>query len=169
MNEPYDNAVASADDIKHLRRAVRLALAAEGQGNLPIGAVITLNTEIIAEAGNALLVPHYHPGRHAEIEAIGRVPADLWPMSREMTCYTTLEPCVMCMGALLLHGFGRIVFGTTDPEGGAGPLLAHLPDYYGDGAGVPLWIGPRLAEICDPLYERVKARFDALPVGKNNF
>src|SRR5215213_6099790 len=148
MNEPADNSMANAQDIEHLRRAVRLALEAERQGNLPIGAVITLKTEIIAEAGNALLLPHYHPGRHAEMEALRRVPADLWPMSREMTCYTTLEPCVMCAGALLLHGFGRVVFGTTDPEGGAGPLLAHLPDYYANGAGVPRWIGPRLTEIC---------------------
>jgi tRNA(adenine34) deaminase len=87
-----------------------------------------------------------------------------------MTCYTTLEPCVMCAGALLLHGIGRVVFGTTDTEGGAGVLLSHLPDYYkGGAAGVPLWIGPTLPEVCDELYARVRARFDALPCGKNNF
>ena len=153
----------------YLHRAVELALEAERSGNLPIGAVITLKAEIIAEAGNALLTPYYHPGRHAEMEALRRVPAQLWPASREMTCYTTLEPCVMCAGALLLHGFGRVVFGTTDPEGGAGLLLSHLPDYYSNGAGVPTWIGPQLPEICDPLYARARQRFDALPCGKNNF
>jgi tRNA(adenine34) deaminase len=157
------------NDILYLRRAVNLALAAEQQGNLPIASVITLEDRVIAEAGNALLVPHYHPGRHAEIEALRRVPDDLWPRAREMTCYTTLEPCLMCTGTLLLHGVGRVVFGAEDCEGGGSRILAHLPDYYAEGAGVPLWIGPLLPEVCDPLYERVNVRFDTLPCGKNNF
>lgn len=98
-------------DLTFLGRAVRLALAAEAGGNLPVGAVVTLGSEVIAEAGNAVLAPSYHPGRHAETEALRLVPADLRPRGREMTVYTTLEPCVMCMGALLLHGVGRVVFG----------------------------------------------------------
>jgi tRNA(adenine34) deaminase len=146
-----------------------MALEAERLGNLPIGAVITLDNEVIAEAGNALLIPHYHPGRHAEIEALRRVPENLWQRAREMTCYTTLEPCMMCTGTLLLHGFGRVVFGAEDTEGGGSQMLAHLPDYYAGGAGVPLWVGPLLPEVCDPLYARVKARFDALPCGKSQF
>lgn len=168
MTRPLDDDLAE-QDTGYLRRAVRLALEAERLGNLPIGSVITLNGRVISEAGNAVLVPHYHPGRHAEMEALKHVPANLWPLSREMTCYTTLEPCAMCAGALLLHGIGRIVFGTTDTEGGAASLLAHLPDYYAGGAGVPLWVGPMLPELCDALYARVKKRFDSLPCGRNNF
>jgi tRNA(adenine34) deaminase len=103
------------------------------------------------------------------MEALRRVPPELWAHAREMTCHTTLEPCVMCAGALLLHGVGRVVFGARDPEGGAGALLSHLPDYYAGGAGVPLWVGPVLPAVCDPLYARVNARFDALPCGKNSF
>lgn len=80
-----------------------------------------------AEAGSSILTPIYHPGRHAETEALRRVPAGLWPRGREMSCYTTLEPCVMCFGALLLHGVGRVVFGARDREGGAGALLSRLP------------------------------------------
>ena len=156
-------------DLRHVRRAVELALEAERRGDLPVGAVVTLGGEVIAAAGNAVLAPAYHPGRHAETEALGRVPPDLWPRGREMTCYTTLEPCVMCAGALLLHGVGRVVFGALDPLGGAGPLLAHLPAYYAGGAGVPRWVGPVMPEVCDPLYRRVLSRFDSLPCGKNNF
>ncbi len=155
-------------DEEHLRRVVALALEAERLGNMPIGASLTLDDEIIADAGNALLVPFYHPGRHAEMEALARVPAKLWPRSREMTCYTTLEPCVMCAGALLLHGVGRVVFGAHDPEGGAGALLLSLPSYYAGGRGVPLWIGPLLPDVCDPLYERAALRFDALACGRLN-
>ena len=156
-------------DIELVRRAVARALEAERGGNLPIGSVLAVGGEVVAEAGNAVLVPVYHPGRHAEKEALARVPASLWPRGREMTCYTTLEPCVMCMGALLLHGVGRVVYGARDPEGGAGLLLAHLPRYYAGGAGVPLWLGPALADVCDPLYERSRARFDALACGRDNF
>lgn len=159
----------TTSDLDYVRRAVELALEAERMGNLSIGAVITLYDRVIAEAGNALLVPQYHPGRHAEIEALRRVPENLWGRAREMTCYTTLEPCIMCAGALLLHGVGRVVFGATDPEGGAGAVLAHLPGYYAEGAGVPVWVGPVLPEVCDPLYERVTERFDSLPCGKNSF
>ena len=159
-----------AEDVFYLQRAVQLALEAEAAGNLPVGAVLTLDGEVIAEAGNRVLKPHYHPGRHAEIEALGRVPAPLWPRAREMTCYTTLEPCVMCTGALLLHGIGRVVFGAEDKEGGGGQrTLAHLPAYYEKGAGVPLWHGPLLADICDALYERLKTRFNQLPCGKEHF
>ena len=168
MTKTPDDARAE-QDMNHLRRAVQLALEAERLGNLPIGAVITLNGLVISEAGNAILVPQYHPGRHAEMEALKHVPANLWPLSRGMTCYTTLEPCAMCAGALLLHGIGRVVFGTTDTEGGAGRLLAHLPDYYAGGSGVPLWVGPMLPELCDALYARAKERFDRLPCGRERF
>lgn len=153
----------------HLRRAVELALEAETAGNLPVGAVLTLDDRVIAEAGNSILRPHYYPGGHAEVESLRRVPAHLWSRAREMTCYTTLEPCVMCMGAILLHGVGRVVFGSSDPEGGAGVVLPHLPAYYArrGGAGVPEWIGPLLPELCDALYQRVKEKFDELPCGKS--
>jgi len=156
-------------DLSFVRRAVRLALDAEAAGNLPVGAVVTLGGRVVAEAGNAVLAPAYHPGRHAETEALRLVPAELWPHGREMSVYTTLEPCVMCAGALLLHGVGRVVFGALDTLGGAGPLLAHLPPYYSGGAGVPRWVGPLLPEVCDPLFRRVLARFDLLPCGKSNF
>lgn len=157
-----------SDDLKHLQRAVELALQAEQQGNLPIGAVITLDGSVIAEAGNAMLAPYYHPGRHAETEALRRVAIALWPRSREMTCYTTLEPCMMCMGALLLHGVGRVVFGAADTAGGAGKVLACLPDYYAGGKGVPHWHGPLLPEICDGLFKRALLRFDRLVAGNRS-
>jgi len=156
-------------DLRHIRRALHLALEAEAGGNLPVGAVVAMGGEVVAEAGNAVLVPFYHPGRHAETEALARVPASLWPRSREMTVYTTLEPCLMCAGAMLLHGVGRVVFGALDPLGGAGELLARLPAYYEDSAGVPEWVGPVMPELCDPLFRRVLELFDALPCGKNNF
>lgn len=151
-------------DHKYIARAIQVALEAERRGNLPVGALITLDGAVIAEAGSSILVPVYHPGRHAEMEALRSVPPELWPRSREMTCYSTLEPCVMCFGALLLHGVGRIVFGAEDKAGGAQAVLDHLPEYYTGGAGVPEWLGPVAAGECDELYTRAAERFDRLPV-----
>jgi tRNA(Arg) A34 adenosine deaminase TadA len=130
------------DDKKYISVAIQIALDAEIHGNLPVGAVITVDSNVIAEGGSSILTPVYDPGRHAEMEALRRVPVELWARAREMTCYSTLEPCVMCFGALLLHGIGRIVFGAEDRQGGAGSLMSHLPEYYASGRGVPQWIGP---------------------------
>ncbi len=155
-------------EIKYLERAIEIALHAEQVGNLPIGALIVLNDEVIAEGGSGIIVPHYHPGRHAEVEALRKVPLNAWPRSREMTCYTTLEPCLMCFGTLLLHGVGRVVFGSTDPEGGASAVFDHLPGYYSHGGTVPEWIGPVMPEKCDALYQRAKKIFDRLPCGRQH-
>ena len=151
-----------------MRRAIEVALASEGEGNLPIGSVIVLDGEIVGEGKSSVLKPSYHPGRHAEIMALRQVDDGLWPRAREMTCYTTLEPCVMCAGTLLLHGIGRVVFGAYDKLGGAGCTLEHLPPYY-DGGGIYEWDGPLMPEVCDPLYERADAAFEDLPVGRKQW
>jgi len=155
-------------EARFLERAVELALAAEKEGNLPIGAVITLDGEVLGEGANRMVSPRYDPGRHAEIEALRAVAADTWHRAWEMTCYSTLEPCVMCTGTLLLHGIGRVVFGASDVGGGGGVILEHLPAFFHGGAGVPEWIGPALPGRCDPLYARARAMFIELPCGKRS-
>ena len=132
---------------------------------MPIGSVITLDSAIIAEAGNTLLKPHYNPGGHAEMEVLHRVPVAYWPQAVKMTCYSTLEPCLMCFGSLLLHGIGRVVFGGSDPLGGASHIFSHLPPYYQQHGQIPHWIGPVAPETCDPLYQRAHERFIRLPCG----
>lgn len=146
-----------------LQVAIELALAAEAQGNLPVGAVIVLDGQIIAKGANAVLQPHYHPGHHAEMMALAQVPVELWPRAAEMSCYTTLEPCLMCFGSLLLHGVGSIYFGADDPEGGFRWVSGHLPPYYGSHRPPPRWQGPLRPEVCDPLFRRTQERFVTLP------
>lgn len=150
-------------DRRFLARAVEVALAAEAAGNMPVGAVLVRGDEVVAEGGNALLVPEFRPGNHAEVVTLRGAPVEAWEDPASLTCYTTLEPCVMCTGTLLLHGVGRVVFGAVDPEGGGRSILAHLPPYYADGRGVPSWEGPLDPETCDPLYERTRAAFQGLP------
>jgi tRNA(adenine34) deaminase len=73
-----------------------------------------------------------------------------------MTCYTTLEPCVMCFGAVVLHRIGRVVFGAKDPRGGALALLGHLPRDVGGEIAHVEWIGPLRPDLCDPLSTRAR-------------
>ncbi len=155
-------------DHELLDRAIALALASEARGGLPVGAVIGLAGTILAEGTSDVIGPPYHPGRHAETTALARVPIELWPRASEMVVVSTLEPCVMCFGACLLHGIGRIVFGAIDTRGGARFIREHLPPYYSDrGSTVrgPTWEGPLDPERCDPLYRRTDARFSSLPCG----
>ena len=74
-------------DRSYIQRSFELALEAEKQGNMPIGSVIANESRVIAEGMNQLLLPEYNPGAHAEIVAIGQVPATEWANAKDMTCY----------------------------------------------------------------------------------
>ncbi len=143
------------NDITHLRQAIRLARQAEQLGNLPIGSVITLDGNVIAEGKNSIWVPVVNPGRHAEIEAMAAVHAELWTRSNEMTLYTTLEPCMMCMSTILIHHIGRIVYGSSDVRAGASCVFGHMPLAFEKIAQATKLIGPALPQECDVLNERV--------------
>ena len=147
---------ASDEDTTYLRRAIELAREAERCGNLPIGAVVCLDGEIIAEGMNSIWQPVGDMTRHAEMEALRSVPAHLWSRSREVTLFTTLEPCPMCASAILLHQVGRLVFGALDPYGGIGVTTQSLPPYFREQFLLVEWIGPALPAECDPLCTRVR-------------
>jgi tRNA(adenine34) deaminase len=150
-----------SEDEKFMRRAIELAILAEREGNLPVGVVITLHGEVVAEGRNAIWVPEFDATRHAEIEALRAVQADLWESSDEMTLYTTLEPCLMCFGSILLHRVGRVVFGSSDSYGGASSVLSHLPPFFQERIENTQWLGPIMPAECDPLYKRLQALEEA--------
>lgn len=143
------------NDLLCLYRAIELALLAESEGNLPIGAVVSFNDRIVAEGRNAIWSPEFNPIRHAEIEALQKVPQAFWENSRQLTLYTTLEPCLMCAGAVLQHSIGRILFGSLDQYGGAGCVFGQMPPYFEEQLAGIEWLGPILPEKCDPLYQRI--------------
>jgi tRNA(adenine34) deaminase len=105
---------------------------------------------------NTIWQPATELTRHAEMEALRSLPPHLRPNCREMTLFTTLEPCLMCAGAILLHQIGRLVFGACDPKGGVAPCLDSLPPYFKRQLSLTPWIGPALPAECDPLYARVQ-------------
>ena len=136
-------------------RAVLLALEAEKAGNLPVGAVIALEGKMIAEGKNASWQPELRLHKHAEIEALRDIPKDLIEKAREMTLYTTLEPCLMCFGAIMLYGIGRLILGSADNFGGASVSFGHLPEFFEHQFQNMEWIGPAYTAACDPLFERL--------------
>ena len=101
-----------------MRRALAQAEMARSLDEVPIGAVITLNNEIIAEAHN-LTRTNADPTAHAESVAIRRAAEKLggWRLL-DATLYVTLEPCAMCAGAIVLARIRRVVFGAYDPKAG---------------------------------------------------
>ena len=115
-----------------MRIALELAQAAAEAGEAPIGAVVLdpATGEIIARAGNAPIATH-DPTAHAEILALRAAAAKLGNYRLTgLTLVVTLEPCAMCAGAISHARIGRLVFGASDPKGGAvisGPRFFEQP------------------------------------------
>lgn len=136
-----------------MQAALRLALAASVREEVPVGAVIVAEGDILGEAHNET-VQRRDPTAHAEVLAIQRA---LETVGEDRllfaTMYVTLEPCAQCAGALVLAKVGRIVFGAYDGRCGmAGsvydllrhPRLNHRPEV----------VGGLLAEECGDLLKR---------------
>lgn len=123
-----------------MRRALDLAAEAARAGEVPVGAVVTRGTEVIAEARNAMR-GSLDPTAHAEMVAIRRA-AEALGQSRLDGCtlWVTLEPCAMCAAAIALARVEALRFAAEDPKGGGvvhGPRLFgqptchHRPDVLG--------------------------------------
>ena len=104
------------NDEQYMRRALDLARRAEDEGEVPIGAVVVLQDEIIGEGWNRPIAAA-DPTAHAEIQAM-RAAAKQVSNYRltGATLYVTLEPCEMCVGAMFHARIGRAVYGATDPK-----------------------------------------------------
>ncbi|MCL4316183.1 MAG: tRNA adenosine(34) deaminase TadA [Gammaproteobacteria bacterium] len=102
-----------------MRYALKLAERAQQEDEVPVGAVLVLNDELIGEGWNRPIAAH-DPTAHAEIMAL-RAGAEKLGNYRlnDATLYVTLEPCVMCAGAMVHARIKRLVFGASDPKAGA--------------------------------------------------
>jgi len=120
------NEAHSTDDIQGIRQSLRLARHAESLGEVPVGAIVVHQGQIIGEGWNAPIA-HHDPSAHAEIVAL-RAAAQTMKNYRlpECTLYVTLEPCVMCLGAILHARIGRLVFAASDPKAGAVMSKTHV-------------------------------------------
>jgi tRNA(adenine34) deaminase len=136
-----------------MQAALRLARAASVREEIPVGAVVIADGEVLGEAHNET-VQRRDPTAHAEVlalhQALQRVGEDRLPTA---TLYATLEPCAQCAGAIVLAKVGRVVFGAYDSRCGmAGsvydllrnPRTNHRPEV----------VGGLMAEDCAELLKR---------------
>ena len=107
------------DNLRWMLHALTLAQHAEREGEVPVGAVVLLEGKIVGEGWNQPLASH-DPTAHAEVVAL-RTAAQAVANYRlsGATVYVTLEPCVMCAGAIIHARVARVVFGAYDPRAGA--------------------------------------------------
>jgi tRNA(adenine34) deaminase len=116
------------------------ARAAGARGEVPVGAVVVRDGEVLAQAGNRTLADK-DPTAHAELLAV-RAAAKKLGSERLTDCdlYVTLEPCAMCAAALSFARIRRLYYGAADPKGGAvdngvrffaSPTCHHRPEVYG--------------------------------------
>jgi tRNA(adenine34) deaminase len=111
--------ISIADDSLFMRAALEEARAAAVRGEVPIGAVIVLDEQIISRAGNRTIVD-CDPTAHAEIIAL-REAARAIGNYRLLgaSLYVTIEPCAMCAGAMIQARIARLIYGADDPKAGA--------------------------------------------------
>jgi tRNA(adenine34) deaminase len=109
-----------------MKEAIKEAKKAEELDEVPIGAVIVFQGEMIARAHN-LRESRQNAVAHAELLAIDQACQQMgtWRLE-DTTLYVTLEPCPMCSGAIMLSRVKRVVYGASDPKGGCAGTLMNL-------------------------------------------
>jgi len=137
---PRDNQGSFANDIGFMELALRLAEQAAAIGETPVGAVLVVDGEVVGAAHNRREIDR-DPTAHAEMLALRAASRRLarWRLTGG-ALYVTLEPCLMCAGAIVLARIDRLVYGAADPKAGAvtslyrtlaDPRLNHRVDVTG--------------------------------------
>src|SRR5262245_56891164 len=113
-------------DVTFMRRTFELAREAEAEGEVPVGALIVREGEIVAEGFNRPISTH-DPTAHAEMVAMRAAAAriDNYRLLGT-TLYVTLEPCAMCAGAMVHARVQRLVYAATDPRAGAAGSVFNI-------------------------------------------
>src|ERR1051326_4421533 len=99
-----------------MRRALELAKRAQDEGEVPIGALVVFENEILGEGWNRPIAAH-DPTAHAEIQAMRAAALSLKNYRLTgATLYVTLEPCEMCLGAMFHARIAKVIYGAKDPK-----------------------------------------------------
>lgn len=116
----------TAEDNKFMLEALKEAELAKAKGEVPVGAIIVRNGQVIGR-GHNLREKMRSPLAHAELLAIDEASLTLnsWRLE-DCTIYVTLEPCPMCAGAIIQSRIERLVYGASDPKGGCAGTIINL-------------------------------------------
>lgn len=150
------------EDYKWMQAAIAEAERAEAIGEVPIGAVIVKDGEIIGRGYN-LRETSLDPTAHAEMIAIREASRHLgaWRLL-DCTLYVTLEPCPMCAGALVQGRIRKVVYGTTDPKAGCAGTLMNLlqePRFNHETELVGGLMQQECADLLTRFFRRLRKRF----------
>jgi tRNA(adenine34) deaminase len=114
-----DDVLADGNDARFMRSALEEARAAAERGEVPVGAVVVINDEIVARAGNRTIAD-CDPTAHAEVIALRAASKRIGNYRLAgAALYVTIEPCAMCAGAIIQARIARLVYGAPDAKGGA--------------------------------------------------
>ena len=161
----------AVSDEMWMRHAMALALRAEAMGEVPVGAVLVRGDEVVAEGWN-VSITHHDPAAHAEIMALREAGARLGNYRLlETTLYVTLEPCLMCVGAMIHARIGRLVYGASDLKTGAVHSVFPLLGDPRHNHQIPVTAGV-LAEECSlqlsRFFQKRRAQIKAQRNARNN-
>ena len=116
----------SENDLHWMRHAIELARQGQEGGEVPVGAVIVKDNQVVGEGWNQPISQH-DPSAHAEMVALRQAGKTLNNYRLlDTTLYVTLEPCVMCAGAIIHARVGRVVYGANDPKAGAAGSVVDI-------------------------------------------
>ncbi|WP_036771406.1 tRNA adenosine(34) deaminase TadA [Photorhabdus australis] len=133
-----------------MQQAMERAIKAWEQGEIPVGAVLVAGNEIIAEGWNQSIIAH-DPSAHAEVIALRKGGEQLQNYRLlNTTLYVTLEPCVMCAGAMIHSRIQRLVYGASDMKTGAAGSLIDILRHPGMNHQIEI-TGGILAEECSTM------------------
>jgi len=146
------------NDVDFMCRALELARQAEIQGEVPVGALVVAGGNIVGEGWNQPIHSH-DPTAHAEVVALRAAGAALRNYRlAACTLYVTLEPCAMCIGAMLQARIHRLVFGAWDSKAGACGSVVDLTREPRLGASIDIFGGVRSEECAALLRGFFEAR-----------
>ena len=146
------------EDARYVDLALVEARRAADAGEVPIGAVVVLDGRVIARAHNAPITLR-DPTAHAEVLALRTAARETGNYRLERTSvYTTVEPCLMCCGALVHARVARLVYGAADPKAGAAASLYRILDDGRLNHRVEVTAGVRSEECAALLTEFFRAR-----------
>lgn len=114
-------------DVEYMQAAIALAKEAAAAGEVPVGALIVADNDVVSQAYNRR-EDWQDPTAHAELIAIREAAIRLgtWRLTGS-TLYVSLEPCTMCIGAIILARISRVVYGARDPKAGACGSVFDIP------------------------------------------
>jgi tRNA(adenine34) deaminase len=144
--------------IHFIREALALADAAAASGEVPVGAVVVVDGRIVGRGANRPIASH-DPTAHAEIVALRDAAAATGNYRLTgATLYVTIEPCLMCVGAIMHARIGTVVYGAPEPKAGAMESAGRAQEFPGLNHRLVVISGVLMVECADRVQRFFQAR-----------